>query len=191
MFSLILFLVTTVLPVQPINEIPIYNRKDWGNWTNTEERGNNNCIWDTRNFILRRDSIHVETVEKSNKPCRVITLTFMDPYSNQYFKVSASSIDIDHIVPVSEVHRSGGANWSQERKNQYYNYLAGLTATLSKINRTKGDKDPSKWLPEYGKCEYVQTWVAIKIHWSLSMDLLEITAIADVLKTCSTPILDK
>ena len=39
-------------------------------------------------------------------------------------------------------------------------------------HRIKGDKDPSDWLPldETYQCEYLRTWVALKKHWSLSMD---------------------
>lgn len=79
---------------------------------------------------------------------------------------------------MAEVDRSGGHEWSKDKKMQYANNLdhpETLIAVSKSANRSKGDKDPSDWMPtndDYG-CDYIKTWQKIKKDWGLAMDRKE------------------
>ncbi|MFD0558777.1 uncharacterized protein DUF1524 [Stackebrandtia endophytica] len=102
----------------------------------------------------------------------------------------ASGLDIDHFVPLAEAWDSGADQWSAERRATYAVYLDDdrhLIAVTAASNRSKSDKDPAEWLPEdpAAHCEYVATWVAIKIQWELSVDQAEYDALIEVAGGCS------
>ncbi|MET8420679.1 hypothetical protein ABZV41_34820 [Streptomyces sp. NPDC005098] len=47
-----------------------------------------------------------------------------------------------------------------------------LVAVTAKSNRSKGRKDPAKWLPpsQGAVCTYLVDWTATKLRWGLSAD---------------------
>jgi len=61
-----------------------------------------------------------------------------------------------------------------------------LIAVSSSANRSKGDKDPAKWMPPNKKfhCEYVRAWVSVKARWQLTMDTQERRAIKRLQASC-------
>lgn len=101
----------------------------------------------------------------------------------------SSGLDIDHFVPLAEAWDSGASQWDAERRETYAVYLDDdrhLIAVTAASNRSKSDKDPAEWLPEdpAAHCEYVATWVAIKIQWELSVDEAEYDALIEVAGGC-------
>ena len=63
-----------------------------------------------------------------------------DAYSGRTI-TDATKLDIDHMVPLKEVHRSGAAHWSRERKRAYVNDMDDpdtLIAVDCGLNRQKG-----------------------------------------------------
>ena len=56
-----------------------------------------------------------------------------------------------------------------------------LRAVTSSVNLSKGDKDPSNWLPPVNVCGYLSDWIAIKLRWGLSMDQSEAGRIRNVI----------
>ena len=101
----------------------------------------------------------------------------------------SSQIDIDHLVPLSEAHRSGAALWSAEQKRAYANDLeleAALAAVSRSSNRSKGDSDPAGWRPPLrgAWCQYAHDWIAVKLKWELSADSAEVEALRTMLDTC-------
>lgn len=175
-----------VLPLQPEpRAIPEYDRSEWGGrWMPTGQRGGEGCMWDTRHMILRRDAVSAETREERGKSCRVTGMVLIDPYTAVRVAGPAGDFDVDHVVPVAEAHRSGGWAWPADKKVAYYNDRAGLVATTAKQNRSKGDKDPGKWLPAAGRCEYARVWIEIKTRWGLTMDAAEVQGLAVALGEC-------
>ena len=102
---------------------------------------------------------------------------------------SASSLDIDHFVPLSEAWRSGAWRWSAATRQAYANdlgYALSLIAVSASTNRSKGDQDPSTWLPPFSgyRCTYVATWIAIKWRWRLAVDGVERIALRAGLVGC-------
>lgn len=97
-----------------------------------------------------------------------------------------SMFDVDHVVSLKEAWDSGAWNWEPSRRIAFGNDLTDqrtLVAVSDVSNRSKGDADPSNWLPmEDQICQYVADWVSIKARWSLSMDESEYGRIRNLLR---------
>jgi len=54
------------------------------------------------------------------------------------------------------------------------------------VNRSKGDRDPAKWLPKNVayRCTYVGHRLEVKKRWRLLIDALERSAINAVVAAC-------
>ena len=108
-----------------------------------------------------------------------------DPYTGRFFS-SADSLQIDHVVALSEAHRSGAWAWDSLKRMAYANDLQDsghLLAVYGPVNEEKSDKDPAHWMPpnfSYWK-EYARNWVRIKKHWGLTMDEKEYAALRKAL----------
>ena len=101
----------------------------------------------TRQEVLIAESLEKVTLDK--KGCEVIKGKWHDAYTDKYFTYP-NDLDIDHFVPLGEVDKSGGHEWPKNRKMKYANDLDDpevLIAVDKSVNRSKGDKDPSDWLP--------------------------------------------
>ena len=106
---------------------------------------------------------------------------------------SASSLDIDHMVPLAEAHSSGGWQWSSSQKGNYANDLVhpeALTAVSASSNRSKGSRDPAEWKPPDSSvwCRYATDWVTVKEGWGLTADRAEIRALEEMLDTCDSDV---
>jgi hypothetical protein len=92
-----------------------------------------------------------------------------------------SSFDIDHFVPLKEAWDSGAHAWDSGTRQRFANdldYPGSLIAVSASSNRSKGARDPAEWLPMPSyRCEYVRTWVEVKLRWNLSADPAEVSAI--------------
>jgi hypothetical protein len=102
-------------------------------------------------------------------------------------------LDIDHIVPLAEVARSGPVvdgrrqrpgDWPEDQRRAYANDIEGLVAVTASSNRSKSDDDPARWLPDRDRCGYVAAWLRVKLKYHLSVDQAEHDAIASVASTC-------
>ena len=117
----------------------------------------------------------------------------MDLYTGETF-TDPGDLDIDHYIPLAEAHRSGADTWTAQRREDFANDLThpdALIAVSASANRSKSDRDPAGWLPpDTGyQCAYVDTWVAIKGIWDLTIDSEERAAIDEVLGGCAdTPV---
>ena len=158
-----------------------YKRNLYGKWRDIDKDCQN-----TRQEVLISKSL--VPVKLDSKGCRVISGKWFDPYTGQTF-ISPRDLDIDHFIPLAEVHRSGGNIWDRQRRQRYANdlsYKNTLIAVSSSTNRAKGDKDPARWLPPNKSfhCEYVQLWAATKKYWILTMDNMERKTIKSILQEC-------
>ena len=162
--------------VEEENDPGGYDRSLFPHWS--EEDG---CT--TREVVLERDGEDVET----DDDCRSTSGSWFSPYDGETFD-DASDLDIDHMVALKEGWRSGAHEWSTEDRGQFANDLdtTQLWAVSASTNRSKGDADPSDWLPplESSHCDYVVSWIEVKHEWDLSMDPDEETAVREVLEGC-------
>ncbi len=165
--------------------IPAYNRDDYlPSWADAD----GDCQ-DTRDEVLIAESLSPVVLDVAG--CNVVSGRWFDPYTGLTF-TNPSDLDIDHVVALSEAHKSGGYLWTTAQKRAYANDLSNplvLIAVDDGTNQSKGDKDPTLWLPPNTsyRCEYVKTWVSIKKVYGLSIDTAEQTAINDVLPLGNQP----
>lgn len=158
-----------------------YDRDDWGSWTDAD----GDCT-NTRHEVLILESL-VE-VEMDPSGCKVVSGRWFGWFSGTYF-TDPSLIDIDHVVPLANAHRSGGWVWSAATKSDYYNYLSDpshLMAVSRSANRSKGSRGPDEWRPPDSNywCSYAQIWVNIKVRWGLAVTGSEMAALQSMLLPC-------
>ena len=159
-----------------------YDRKLYKHWIDEDS----DCQ-DTRQEVLISESI--ELVVLDERGCKVISGLWNDQFTGNTY-TDPSDLDIDHIIPLKEVHVSGGYAWSAERKEQYANDISNpdvLIAVSRYANRSKGARDVAHWLPtnEGFRCEYVRRWAAVKEAWGLEMDEVETDRVLTLLSECS------
>jgi|GEM_PF-4494292 len=171
------------IDIRPANMSVPYQRHLYAYGEDSDHDGQN-----TRAEILIKASLSPVTFT-NDKNKTVKTGRWFDSYTGVTFK-SAKDVDIDHLVPLYEVHISGGYAWSTDKKRSYANDLgpdSPLRITHRWTNRIpKNTDDPSKYSPSYvpGRCTYLQDWIAIKRKWGLSMDAVEADAIRKQFTAC-------
>lgn len=107
---------------------------------------------------------------KNVKKCVVLTGEWEDFYFPEKLTI-ASEIQIDHLVSLNEAHNSGGAEWSQNKKEAFANDPENLVITSSRTNGQKGSNDIHNWIPSIPKyaCRYLKQWIYIKQKYGLSI----------------------
>ena len=158
-----------------------YKRSQYGRWIDAD----GDCQ-DTRQEVLISESLVAVTLDSTG--CRVTAGLWYCPYTDRTFE-NPRFLDIDHFIPLSEVHRSGGDAWSAKKKRAYANDLdhpMTLIAVHLGANRSKGSRDPFRWMPLNKKyhCDYAVHWLALKRYWGLDMDISERRAIRFILFNC-------
>ena len=172
------------LEISPEVNTPAYSRSQYKHWIDAD----NNDV-NTRFEVLDEESWYLVTWdEKSNGDWFVVDGLWNCPYTGKSY-TDPSDIDIDHMVPLKEVHQSGGHAWSNEKKQAYANDLNDpktLVAVKDSSNQSKGHKDPAEWLPPNRAywCEYLENWVSVKKNWNLTVDQAEVDALKEGFKVC-------
>lgn len=160
-----------------------YDRKLWPHWIDADR----DCQ-STRTEVLIEEAYEPIEFEDSRR-CEVARGRWQCPYTGNII-AEAYLLDVDHLVPLANAHRSGGASWTDAQRRRYANDLdhpEHLVAVDHSANRSKGDKGPEAWLPpmEDARCGYVRDWVAVKKRWGLTMSDAEATAVANALEICA------
>ena len=128
----------------------------------------------------------METTTNSNG--KIVSGLWFGRYCGHITK-DPSTLQIDHMIPLKEVHESGGSEWSSLRRRAYANDLDEadtLIAVKGGCNGSKRDRAPADWLPPNRSywCEYLEDWVRVKRKWNLSVDSEEATAIREGFRVC-------
>jgi hypothetical protein len=161
-----------------------YDRDQFGpQWADVDRNG---C--DTRNDVLARD-LTGESFTPGTHDCVVLSGTLADPYTGQtitFQRGSGTSVDIDHVVALSDAWQTGAFGWDEARRTALANDPLNLLAVDYSANRQKGDGDAATWLPDARgyRCAYVARQVAVKASYGLWLTQAEHDAIARVLETC-------
>ncbi|KAG0085242.1 hypothetical protein BGZ92_009143 [Podila epicladia] len=165
------------LKVEPEIKDPRYNRSLFPHWAEISGACN------TRKIVLKRDGTNVVT----NRQCAITSGTWYSPYDDNTMD-DPSDVDIDHVVALKEAWVSGAHLWTDAQRAAFSNDLIQpqLVAVTDDINKAKGSKDPSTWLPPRTSfhCTYLRAWVQVKHHYGLSVDSTEKRAIARRLENC-------
>lgn len=160
-----------------------YDRSLYGSWWDEDGDCQN-----TRNEVLIAKSRIEVTLDETG--CKVVAGEWFDPYTDSII-ADPRRIDIDHFIPLAEVHRSGGTAWDYADRVSYMNDLSengALIPVLYSANRSKGDRDPAHWLPpnqDY-HCRYIERWVILKKTWNLTMDPVERQAVEEIQVKCTS-----
>ncbi|MFG2818500.1 HNH endonuclease family protein [Kitasatospora sp. NPDC048365] len=136
----------------------------------------------TRETVLKRDGSNVVT----DSACAATSGSWYSVYDS-VSTTTASSFDIDHLVPLAEAWRSGAWNWTTAQRQNFANDLTRpqLIAVSASSNRSKGDQDPAHWLPQSSyRCTYTRAWVQVKYYYGLSVDSAEKSALTSLLNAC-------
>ena len=149
-----------------------YARSKFGGWIDADGDG-----LDTRAEVLIDESKVKVTISYRT----VRTGKWLSLYDNVTW-TNASDVDIDHVVALSEAWKSGAHAWSSARRLAFANDLGvswALRAVTDNVNMSKGDRDPSSWIPSNraAVCTYLVGWVAVKLRWALSVDAAEKSSI--------------
>ena len=175
-----------------LNKLPVkgraaktgYSREQFPHWKDPDKNG---C--DTRNDILKRDLTKVVFKADTNN-CKVISGSLLDPYSNKLISFdlskSVSTIDIDHVVALSNAWQTGAFQLTLTQRTNFANDPLNLLAVDAKLNRQKGDGDAATWLPPYKsyRCSYVARQVSVKSKYKLWVTAPEKSAISNLLTSC-------
>ena len=180
-------IVLSVLVAKAHSGLPDYNRREWRHWT--DEDGD--CQNARQEALIAESTIAVTF--QSNDRCRVESGRWQGPYTGEIV-ADPGELDIDHMVPLENAHRSGGWAWDGERKQEYANFLGyenHLIATTASANRSKGSKGPEEWRPplESYWCSYAVDWATVKSDWGLSVTESEFAALSEMLATCPATVL--
>ena len=157
-----------------------YDRSQFGGWIDVDGDCQN-----TRHEVLIEES-RIPVTFKTSRQCIVISGEWHDPYTGRVF-TNPSLLDVDHVVPLKEAFLSGAKAWSRQEKILFANDLQNtdhLIAVYRGANRSKGARDPARWLPPnqaYHR-EYVTIWLEIKKAWGLSLDPEEAKVIQRILQ---------
>ncbi|UQN29211.1 GmrSD restriction endonuclease domain-containing protein [Brachybacterium kimchii] len=147
----------------------------------------NGC--DTRNDVLRRDLSDV-VLKHGTDGCVVLSGTLSpSPYSGDdvsFDQQDDNSLDIDHLVALSDAWQTGASGWDEETRHAFANDPLNLVAVESGLNRKKGDGDAATWLPprKAYRCEYVARQIAVKAEYELWVKPAEKDAMRSVLEGC-------
>ncbi len=154
-----------------------YRRDEWPHWKDIDGDG---C--DARDKALAAASTSV--VRRAGH-CRVVNGTWTSAYDG-FTTTDPGKLDVDHVVPLANAFRSGGATWSTDQRARYANDQADLWVVSASANRAKGDRGPEEWRPPAtgSWCTYAQRWVAIKVRWQLTATTDERDALGQMLDTC-------
>ena len=169
------FFIITLISIEAIHSCPKYDRDShyggWKSWGDCQ---------DTRAKVLVRDS-KLQVTFRGTTTCTIDSGHWEDPYSGEAFK-AASDVQIEHVIPLSEAHKSGAWAWSLEKRKVFTNFLDSsyhLLPIKGAVNSSKRDRDPAKWMPPnkaYWQ-QYALNWVKIKTHWKLKSNQEELGAL--------------
>ncbi len=164
-----------------------YSRSQFPHWSDPDRNG---C--DARNDTLKRDLTNI-TYKVGTRDCKVMAGQLLDPFSGQalIFTSEKSTVDIDHVVALSNAWQTGAAYFDKTKRSQIANDPLNLLAVDAKLNRQKGDADAATWLPpaKSYRCEYVARQIAVKIKYSLWLTAPEKSAMSKILASCKVQLL--
>ncbi|GED98421.1 HNH endonuclease family protein [Gordonia crocea] len=167
-----------------------YDRSAFGQaWADATDvlGGNNAC--DTRNDILRRDLDEVVTAAGPRCAATVTAGRLRSPYTGRalvFRRSRATSVQIDHIVPLSFAWDMGAHGWPAATRLRFANDPANLVAVDEKSNRDKGDREPARWMPPARAfhCQYAQQFVAVLAAYPVLLDEPSARVLAAALRGC-------
>ncbi len=167
------------IPVKPEHDSG-YERAKFGGFIDADHDG---C--DTRGEVLLAEATRKPKVTAG---CRLVGGRWVSRY-DATVHTSATGLQIDHLVALSEAWKSGAYRWTAGTRRRYANdlgYSKSLIAVTAGVNMSKGDRGPGQWTPPARsyRCTYVAEYIAVKWRWRLSIDSFERASLRGLLNYC-------
>ncbi|MEU5314501.1 HNH endonuclease family protein [Streptomyces sp. NPDC021562] len=150
-----------------------YERDKFGYaWTDSAPGGipfaHNGC--DSRNDLLKRDGEKVRF--RAGSDCVVASMTLRDPYTGktiQWTKSRATTVQIDHVMPLSYDWQMGAARWTKGKREDIANDPLNLIPVDGPTNGAKSDAGPATWLPPNKRirCSYAVRFAQVSLKYDL------------------------
>ncbi|MFY1689109.1 HNH endonuclease family protein [Plantactinospora sp. WMMB782] len=156
-----------------------YNRDLFPHWTDADSDGCN-----SRYEVLIAEAVTRPTIGSG---CTLSGGRWYSYYDGAHWTAPAD-VDIDHVVALAEAWDSGARTWTTTRRQSYANDLTdtrSLAAVTDNVNQSKGDQDPTSWMPPLERCRYIAEWTAVKTRWRLTVDTAEKNALTSYANSCS------
>lgn len=152
----------------------------WGPaWADVDDNG---CR--TRDDILRRDLTAVTPA----RGCSVNSGVLQDPYTGwtiQYRRADPATVQIDHVVALSEAWRTGARSWTTAQRTQFANDPGELLAVDGPTNAGKSDSGADGWSPPGPQqCDFAVRYVLVKAKYGLTVTTVERQSLNAMLDTC-------
>ncbi|KAF7866705.1 hypothetical protein EAF04_005547 [Stromatinia cepivora] len=137
----------------------------------------------TRETVIKRDGTNVVV----NSACAATSGSWTSPYDGATW-TSASDLDIDHLVPLSNAWKAGASAWTTAQRQAFANDLVNpqLLAVTDRVNESKGDRGPEEWKPSLTSywCTYAEMWIKVKYVYGLTITSEEKAALVTMMDTC-------
>ena len=101
--------------------------------------------------------------------CSVVKGVWLDSYSGIVYN-NPQLLDIDHVVPLKWAWEHGAKDWDRRKRIAFANFVEDgkhLLPVSQKLNRSKADKGPDRWLPPTAQCSYIVNFNKIVSAWNL------------------------
>ncbi|MDA9558129.1 HNH endonuclease family protein [Vibrio sp.] len=156
------------------NEDIVYSREKFGYGWGDEDK---DCQNTRMEVLIHRSQTAITFASETQ--CRVISGQWVSYFTNETL-YDASEIDIDHVVPLKWAWLHGANTWDKQQREAFANHPDNLIVVEASLNRSKGAKDPTEWLPPKNQCQYIAQFLRLtQKHQTLSipqdkMDQLEL-----------------
>lgn len=179
-----------------------YSREEFPHWdTNKPEHGFGDAFAQysrctTREVMLLRDAVGSVRLDPST--CK-FTMGADGGWRDTYgvpdkktgdlkpykWITDSAGVDVDHIVALAEAWRSGAATMPIDTRRRIANDTLNLSPSDPTANRSKGDQDPSTYLPPGNfRCAYIGRYLTVKVKYGLSVDSKEQAGLKTAVQTC-------
>ncbi len=137
----------------------------------------------SRQVVLQRDGHDVVT----DSSCQPTSGSWWSAFDDEWVYDVPGDISVDHLVPLSEAWKTGAADWSTARRTDFANDVTSSQLWLAtpSSNSSKGDKDPSEWMPTNSAvhCDYAKSWINVKYVYDLTVTSAEESTLQSTLDT--------
>lgn len=110
--------------------------------------------------------------------CEIAAGTLLDPYNLSKITLteSRSSVEVDHVIPLSAAWDLGAFQWETRRRIEFANDPLNLVVTASSTNQEKSDQLPSAWMPPQPRahCWYSTRVAAVAAKYGLDLPAQDI-----------------
>ncbi|MXX68124.1 MAG: hypothetical protein F4Y74_04105 [Gemmatimonadales bacterium] len=109
-----------------------------------------------------------------------------EAYTGVYYD-HPRDVQVDHIVAKREAHDSGGCTWAPSLRREFARDLDNLALASPRLDLgIKAGNDAAEWMPDFNRCWYAGTIVAVRRKYDLTVDEAERDALEGVLANCDS-----